>query len=241
METKDALKQAGLSDNETDIYLACLELGTGSAQAISHKAKLPRSTSYGVLESLKQKGLISSFQKKHTTLFSADDPQNILLLARQKAHMIEHALPQLRALYGYNKTKPTARLYEGKEGMQIVLQEMLAQARHVLGICSTDDLFSAIDEFPEIRKRRLERKIPTRLILRDTELSRERKRLGPKELREVRIMPEQYEHHGAILLWSNKVALFSLKMELNVLLVESEEIVRMHKAVFDFMWGQLDA
>lgn len=40
------------------------------------------------------------------------------------------------------------------------------------------------------------------------------------------------------IVWQNKIAIFSLKEELFVTIIESEEIVKTYKALFDAAWEQ---
>ena len=58
MET-EPLKDLGLSDKEIIVYLAGLEIGLSSVSGYSEKANLPRTTTYDLLKSLKEKGLSS--------------------------------------------------------------------------------------------------------------------------------------------------------------------------------------
>jgi sugar-specific transcriptional regulator TrmB len=198
MDLEKTLKNYGLSQKQAKIYLACLELGSASVAKISQKAGLARSTSYEVLESLKQQGLVSTFQKKKVQYFSAEEPQRVINLAQEKANLLEQALPQLRAIYGQAKVQPTVRFYQGKQGMKLILDEVLAEAKETLTFSSADDLFATLEYFPEFVKKRLKRKIPARVILRDSKKARERQRLGPQELRQVKIIPPDYEYHGMI-------------------------------------------
>ncbi|OHE33815.1 MAG: hypothetical protein A3J94_16070 [Syntrophus sp. RIFOXYC2_FULL_54_9] len=62
-ELKKQLEHLGLSDKESKVYLAALELGPTPVQDISHKAHVNRATTYVMIESLSARGLMSTFQK----------------------------------------------------------------------------------------------------------------------------------------------------------------------------------
>jgi len=239
MDLEKTLKNYGLSEKQAKIYLACLELGSASVQKISQKAGLARSTTYEVLETLKAQGLISTFQKKRVQYFSAEEPQKVINLAKEKANLMEQALPQLRAMYGQAKTQPTVRFYQGKQGMKLIVEEMLKEAKEVLAFSSADDLFATLDYFPGFVEKRVKQKIPARVILRDSAKARERQRLGSQELRQVKIIPADYEYHGLVFIWDKKIAMFSFKDDLTALIIESEELAKIQKAMFGIIWRGL--
>jgi HTH-type transcriptional regulator, sugar sensing transcriptional regulator len=239
MELNEALTQFGLTEKEARIYLALLELGSASVQKIAQKAQIARATAYDILESLKNQQLASIFEKGATKYYSPTDPTRIRVLARQKNEIIEDVFPQLKALYGLQSEKPKVRFYEGKEGMKIILEENLKDAQENFTFGSAEDLFATLDFFPEFVKKRVKLKIPVKVILRESTKARERQKLGPKELREVRIIPAKYEFHAMTMIFGNKIAMFSFKKTFIALLIESEELAAMQKMMFKLIWDGL--
>ena len=240
MNLEKTLKQYGLTQKQAKVYLACLELGSASVTKISQKAELSRSTVYEVLESLSKINLISTFQKKKTKYFSAQEPKTVINLAQEKVNLLEQSLPELQALFGAAKNRPTVRFYQGKQGMKIILNELLDEAKELLSFSSADDLLDILGkEWPGFVERRVKRKIPARVILRESTKARERQKLGPQQLREVRIIPGEYQYHGMVLFWHNKIAMFSFKKDLVALVVESEELFAVQKAMFEVLWDSI--
>lgn len=237
MSLEKQLINYGLNDKEVKVYLACLECGGGSAPRLSRKTTLPKSTVYGVLEKLKDRGLVSSFKKRNILYFSVDDPQKALRAVKEKLTSFEAALPGLYALYGQAKDKPGVRFYQGTRDMKNILLEILDEADELLAFSSAGDIFSTLNEsLPQFVSERAKRKIPSRVLLWDSPVARQRRALGPQELRQVRIIPEKYRHNGAIMLWKNKIAMFSLKKELVALVIESQELAAAARAMFEFIW-----
>jgi len=240
MNLEKTLENYGLNEKEAKVYLACLELGSASVQKISRKAVVPRTTVYEILEGLQRKGFVSNFLKKKIKYFSVETPQKIIGLTREKLELLEEALPQMNALYGEAKARPTVRFYQGRDQMKIILKEVLSEAHELLGFASTDDLFTFFgswwDKFIE---QRLKRKIPARIIVRESEKARERQRLGPEHLRVMKIIPAEYEYHGVVLIWGEKIAMFSFKKDLVALVIESKELALMQKAMYQVIWDML--
>lgn len=242
MELNKVLKIFGLNERQANLYLTILQLGSASAYKISKKTKIPGATCYEILDSLKELGLVSVFRKKQIKYFTAEDPKKIVNRAKENIQVFEEALPEFNAMYRTLKFQPSVRFYEGEEGMKMILKEMLEEADEILSLSSADDLFEVLgDYWPKFLKERIRRKIPVKTILIDSPKARERKRMGDQEIRQVRLMPPRYSHHGFVAIWDKKVAIFSFRKEIMALVIESEEINRIHKSTFDFMWEGLDA
>ncbi len=238
MNLEKVLENYGLTEKQAKIYLACLELGSASVQKISRKSGIARSTCYEILENLNRLGLVSKFQKKKIVYFNAEAPRQLIRLTQNKASLLEEVLPQFDAIYGEARVRPSVRFYEGKTGMKLILEEILRDSpKEILTFGAAEDLFATLDrDFPEFVKRRIKQKIFAKVILRDSEKARERQRLGQQELREVRIIPESFEYHGSVFVWGRKVAMFSYKPDLVALVIESDELAKLERAMFELIW-----
>lgn len=241
MKLESTLEAYGLSDKQAKVYLATLELGTATAQKISQVSGLARTTCYEILETLKPLGLISVVEKRRIKYFEASDPHMLARQSKEKAELLEKALPQFLALYGEARERPTVKFYQGKEAMKEVLKEILDEARELISISSTEDLSSVLGEyFEKFIKKRVQKKIMSRVIMRNSPEAQYRLKTGPEELREVRLLPQEFIYHSVVFIWNSKVAIFSPKQEENfVLIIESEEIAQYHRAMFEFMWQTL--
>lgn len=240
MQLEKALAEYGLKEKEARVYLAALQVGSGSVLRISQKAGLARSTTDITLKSLRNKGLVSAFRKSSGHYYSAEDPHKIVSTLKSKTETIERSLPKLLALYGESMVRPTVRFYEGKRGIALILDEILDEARELLSFGSAEDLFETVESFPVFVDKRVRAKIPIKVILTDSEKARERQGLGPTQLREVRIIGPEYSHHGVFYIWRNKVAMFSLKQEISVVLIESKELTQLQRNLFMALWDKCE-
>ncbi len=242
MNIKNVLKQLGLNDRHSTIYLACLEIGSASIQKISEKSGFARSTCEAVLKSLCEKGFVTSFKKKTSRHFSPEDPKKIVALAQEKVKLLEETLPQFSARYFKGNIVPTVRLYQGEVGIKNVLKEMLDEATEIISFGSIDDIHRALgDFFPKFTAERIKKRIPLKVILRHSELAEQRKRLGVQELREVRIISEEYNVSSATFVWNNKVAMCSLKEGVVAFVIESNELANIQRTMFELIWHTLPA
>ncbi len=241
MQIKSVLKQLGLSDRHAAIYLACLELGSASIQKISLKSGFARSTCEAVLLHLQEKGFVTSFKKKNTRIFSPEDPKKLVSMAKEKLQILEESLPQFSARYFKGDILPTVRLYQGEDGAKGVLQEILEEARELKSFGSIDDIFNAIeDHFLKFIEGRIKRGIRLKTILRDTPLARDRQRTGREQLREVRLVPENYPYSSVTFIWNKKVAMFSFNDGVIALVIESSEMAQIQTGMFNLIWDTLE-
>lgn len=240
MQINRVLEEYGLKERHAKIYLACLELGSASIQKISAKSGFARSTCEAVLVSLQEKGFVTSFRRKKIRYFSPEEPRRVVNLAKEKVNMLERALPQFGALYYKGGVLPTARIYEGDGGIRTVLDEILEEAEELTSFGSINDIQEAVpDYFSRFSAERLAKGIPLRVILKDSPLARERQKLGPGQLRQVRILPEKYDCSSVTYIWNEKVAMLSLKEGKVAFVIESAELAKIQRAMFEALWQTL--
>ncbi|MEK9165474.1 MAG: helix-turn-helix domain-containing protein, partial [Patescibacteria group bacterium] len=214
-----------------------LELGSGPVSQISQKSKIPRPTCYDILESLREQGIASTFIKNKTRWFSVEDPRKVVSLAQQKVKTLEQAMPELEALWGEARERPRVRFYQGKDSIKQIYEEILRDKKEILCLNSADDMFSSFGEYQlEFVKQRVQAKIPTRVILRDTPKARERQKCGLAELRQVKFIPSSFCFRGFVLVFGNKIAYVSFVKDYVAVLIESAELAAIQRAALEYIW-----
>ena len=120
------LKKLGLSEKESKVYLAALELGTSTVQELAKKSGVNRATTYIQVESLRKRGLMSLVDNANKTLFVAERPQRILEILEKKKESIESLentfsklMPEFEAIYNVKMDKPRVRFYESDVSNEI--------------------------------------------------------------------------------------------------------------------------
>ncbi len=240
MNLQKQLQNIGLSQKEAQVYLATLELGSAGAHKIAEKAGMARSTVYEVLGALLRHGFVSTFRKKTVKYFSAEEPNNVFRLAQTRVDAIREVLPQLNAMAGEFRRRPTVRFYQGKEQVQIVLDEVLNEATELIAFGVSEDLLSLMGDYHKnFVATRIKKKIPLRIILRDSPTAHQRKQLGIHELRNVKIIPATHNYHGLTYVWKNKIAMFAFVGDLVAVVIESKELAEMQKAMMEYLWERL--
>ncbi|MCD4705112.1 hypothetical protein K8R66_03490 [bacterium] len=232
------LEQFGLNKKQAKLYLVVLELGSATVNVIAHKSGIARSSCYDILDSLVKKGIASSFKKKTIKYFSVDDPRKIFELAKQKVEVLEKALPQLNALYASARDRPSVRFYQGVEGIKQIFEEILIDNNpEILSFGSAEDLLNTMGDYHlEFVKKRVKAKMLARIIIRNTKTGQQRKKIGQSELRQVKFIPKDFDYHGEVVVFGDKVAFFSFIKDHVVIIIESAEITNVQRAMFEYIW-----
>ena len=74
MNSTKALQDMGLSEKESQVYVALLELGKANVARIAQQSNIKRPTVYVLLEDLRKKGLVLKVPHIKNALYIAQDP-----------------------------------------------------------------------------------------------------------------------------------------------------------------------
>lgn len=252
---KSLLQKIGLTDKDSEVYLACLELGTQPASVIAKKAGLKRPTTYLILEGLVRKGLVSEYSGANVKYFTAVSPDYLLNYVEKKRRELasherelEQFLPQFHSLTNPYSMKPKVRFFEGMEGIERAMNDTLT-ATDKLRTYSIIDAWFAREDTKEYllwygKQRVNAKKIPLYCICPDTPLSRQYLEdeyvdvENQNQLSHFRWLPKEIQDFSnEINIYDNKVSIACLgKNELLGIIIESESIAQTQKAIFDAAW-----
>lgn len=126
-----SLKKIGLTDKEVIIYLVLLENGPLSVRELAKISDINRGTSYDVLKSLINKGLVSYFDKTNKRQFNAEDPSRLKEFYHSQVADLEKMNTQLDIIVSQLQArqqlphKPVTRFFEGDKGIKSILLDLL--------------------------------------------------------------------------------------------------------------------
>lgn len=223
------LKQADLTENETKIYLALLDLGPSLAGQISRKAGLHRRTVYDTTEMLIKKGLVGYILKNNRRLFQASNPERILEILKEKENLLEPIISGLKEKYSKTKEKEETNFYKGKEGLKTVFEDQL-KSKEILILGASPKAYDVLQfYFKWYDKTRKAKKIKARIIA----TSREMKRIP---LADIRYLPEKYSNPVSVNIYGDKTAIILWASEPLAIVIKNKEITSGYKTYFELMW-----
>lgn len=238
------LTEYGLSDTEARVYCAALALDGGPVDKISKRADTNRSSSYAVLERLKEMGLVSQVKKGNKTVFKASQPERLYDLLNERKEVVQKILPDLKSLFDISRGKPDVRFYEGREGLKTVLNSILDEAKEILIFGEADSFIKAIPGWTEAYvEKRAGKNIKVKLILKASpyavsSIKRiQAAKTKTSELIKVRMLPEAYRINASGFdIYNNKVVLYSFEKQNNAVVIENNLISDMMRTVFGILW-----
>jgi sugar-specific transcriptional regulator TrmB len=240
MNIKETLEQVGIDGKKADIYLACLEMGGATAYLIAKKTGLKRPTVYDIMNQLMKEGLAYKSIKGKIKYFSPADPEMLVKKLREKENLAKEILPQLQNLYNSPKIKPFIRYFEGVEGIKEMYEDSLRSCKkgdEILAYVGNDVLKNIPEYANDYIRRRLEKSIKLRGIYKSSPEILKYMQNNQAQLRDARVLEEKYfSVSNETNIYKNKIAIASYGREMFGMIIESEEIARAQKAIFELAW-----
>lgn len=234
------LETTGFTEKEARVYLALLELGKGDVTDIAKTAELKRSIIYVLLEGLIKRGYVSEIPNQKINTYQAIDPSVILNQLKTATKNFSEMLPMFRTLHNKGENRPKITYHETLEGIWNTYEEM----NHI-----EDPLFITSYE-------RIERHFPNAI---ETWLKNYRKKLyclkgrhlmpaNPKELilgkklkevnQQVRVLDNLNNINMDFTIFGKKIAITSLEEKPFIVIIESEELIKSMKPIFEIAWAK---
>ncbi len=250
----EQLCQIGFSENEARVYLELLKLGAQPVSVLAKKVGLNRTTTYSILRTLEEKGIVSSYMSRNIKFFCANDPNSLVGYVDRKCQVFDYyrsqiltSIPKFRCLSeGYDFKQPVVTYFEGVEGAKSAIYDALTargtfRAYLSLGKWFEHNLKSFLIDYKNFRITNT--KVPLRAIVPDTKEVRAffndnyNKDDG---LTQVLYIPAELSGNlfeNEMRIYNNKVSMVHMEKgnEYGVV-IASREISEMHKMIFDMAW-----
>lgn len=233
------LKEAlGLSQKESAVYLAALELGATSMTKLAKKAKIPRTSAYTIVRGMVEQGLLTVFRKPGQHLYVPVSPGKLLGRISEQREQFQTLLPTLQKLANKHTLIPDVRVIEGEGGVKTALREILEEKRPFRAIVCVADMHHLMEtHFDDFITKRIKQRLKVQLLTNRDVTSRKLKQLDGKELRTTRFLPIEKQFHTANYIFGNKIALLSLKQDPPVtVIIDDADIAHTHEMYFDLLW-----
>ncbi len=247
MEIIPILKQLGLSEKEIKVYLALLQKGPSSVRSLAAVSEINRGTTYDILKSLKELGLVSYYHQATKQYFVAEDPSALNRALEQKLDKLNEVkknlndvIPELKSLFEQAGDKPVVKYYEGSRGVKTVLTDVLEisnqSAEKLYYVFSSAAIRDYVYQaWPAFTKERIKRQIKVKVIALGHEGT-------PADLSEKKSLPGKESSPTYILIYPGKVAMISVnsaKQPLG-LIIEDKALYQTQLQLFNFIWQTLN-
>ena len=236
------LLELGLSENESRGYLAALSLGSWTILELARAACVKRTTVYSVLDALLQKGLMAVDVQGLKKEYMAESPEKLELMVEQHKTVLKRALPELLGLYNLKSGQSLIKYYQGMEGVKVAYDGLLDDIKpHDDFMVITDQQrFMNLDQeyFTKFITRRRKMNIEMRLLLQDSPIARVQQREHmPRE--QIKILPKKDPLTTDLVIIPTKVIILELTPPITTLVIESKNVVQLHKELFEIIWRSI--
>jgi len=122
------LEKIGLTNAESKVYLALLELGNSTAGPIIDKAKITPSKVYELIDKLQRKGLVSVVIEENARHYEAASPERLIdyleereRKLKEEKEQLKKTLPQLKMVQMSSANKSQAIIFKDYKGVETAL------------------------------------------------------------------------------------------------------------------------
>lgn len=246
------LEKLGLSEKEASVYLAAIQTGPSSVQKIAQKSKVNRATTYVIIESLIDMGMMSTYDEGKKTFYVAERPQRLVEHFSQKEEDIKKKIgklkgiiPELDLLYNDYSDKPRIRYFEGVDGLRAVYDDFadsLAENDEIYTFLPYDDFQGSAlqSKWKGVREKRVAKKIKAKVIYTSKKGRRiEYEVAGKRRKQEHYYVPfEKYPFKGGMNIYGNKVFMIDYQGKLGGVVIENKTLADMLKNIFKIIWDK---
>lgn len=231
MEIKEMLKEAGLTGNESKVYLELLKKEESIANKIAKNLSLDRTLTYTILNHLIDKGLVSYKIKDKIKYFQAENPEFILENQKKKEILLSSLVEKLKEIKKLEENETEVRVYEGIEGLR-ALSKIMMKSKHLDAFGATGRLYNLLYEAAPL-VREMTRKGHTSRILLPKEIK------GHEFTKHQGIKTKVFEikSEATTTIFGDYVAIHLIKDKPLAILIKNKDIAESYRSYFDKIWS----
>lgn len=221
-----------------------------SVLRLSKLMNVPRSTIYGYINELVEKGLVKKGLKEERSLYFPESKEKILLLFAEQEDLIESAKEIITQDWSEEVKqlhKPGFFIYEGSEAYKSIFRDLLSEKPDVLYVYwPINSMFDFVPEedLRDYHRKRVKSGTEVRVLWpQSKKISKKRFNdlfYGDEKynLREIRLLPKGIDHTIGYMIYGNKVAFISSNKEQYGFVINSHDLAISLRSQFQYIWKQ---
>lgn len=235
------LEEIGFTKKEAEIYTRVLSRGEGKITSLQKELGIHPQIVYRTIESLREKGFVSVFQKKGVAHVIAESPKELVRQEKQRLATLQAALPDLLALQHVSEgafvttSKGDTALRAFREKAYRVMKKN--ETLYIIG-GSGDRFYIAMGErYGEIEDVRIEKKINKKLISTEAERNKFLAYDTKRECSEFKFLPNNFPIVSSTNIYHNTVGIIIWAEEPIIICITSEQVAESYKSYFRQLWS----
>ncbi len=226
----------GLNDKEARVYLACLELGSGTVQEVATKSRVKRTSIYNFLDTLIADGYVSEVRRGSRVILVAESPELLRRKAEQRLSSITQGLPGLLELFRKSGEQPRVHFYQGITGIKRVYEDSLATAKPIVAFSNFEKMMPLMQKFLwDYASRRAAKGIEFSTIAQPGEWANKVFRRNAEQRRTMKIAKD-LDLDVEINIYGNKAALISFEHPFVGVIIEDKAIANSLRSIWQLLW-----
>jgi sugar-specific transcriptional regulator TrmB len=235
------LVQLGLSRPQAKAYIYLVKDGSLAPPALAKKITESRSNTYKILDRLVELGLARKTEEHKKFIYRPENPIALEKLTKQardtalaREKQIRESMPALLSYFYTYSEQPGVRMFQGKDNLKEVFNDMLRTGQDIYLIRSPDDA-KFYDEtfFERFRTKRAALGITTYALTVDVPSAiHDTERDKRNNFVRIWLPPETYTAPVEYNIYGDKVAIISYGQEAIATIIESPQIADSFRQLF---------
>lgn len=231
------LKDLGLSDQESNIYMTLLKIGGSRASEIAKSAGVQRTAVYATLKQLAKKGFVTLYFRHNKQYYYADKPSRVADYFEKRLDALYQLVPTLESLDKNHLQAVGLRFIETLDELKHFYVGVLSEykGKSYRGIGNTV-MWESLDKdfFQQYRLERAKAKIKTQFLI-----DAKSKGINPTDpflLREWKYLPANYTFKTSMEIYKDKVLIISPELTSLAVVIAVPAMVDIFSAMFTMLW-----
>ncbi len=245
----EILREIGLTDSETRVYLSLLELGDSTRGELVNRSGIAGSKIYEILEKLQNKGLASIYIKNKVKHFKPTNPKQILGYLEDKKQQISKIekearsiLPNLLTLYSASKGEQEIELISGQKGLEIIFKEqveLLKKGETCFVIGGTKGVDEEIVQafFEKVHIWREKKGIKTKMLFNLRQKESTKRLYSSKKYPATKTKYIQHTSPVAINIYKDRTVIIIFGNKINSIHIKSQDVANSFIEYFNLLWS----
>lgn len=231
------IKNLGLNDTESHVYLTLLEKGALQAPQVATEAGTKRTTIYAILHALCQLGIVTKITEKKKHFYRAEKPHIVAGLFQEKLQSFESIIPFLESMEKKNTEVFGFQFIETNHDLKEFFGRILVEYKN-RDYASFGDLhqWEKVDKefFTQLQKDRARANIRNYSLF--TISSGPLNPTNPTLLKTSKYLPDKYALNSYIDIFGDKIFVLSPSLSSLAVVITIPPLVEMFQSVFQILW-----
>lgn len=229
-ELKEQLTKAGLTGNESKVYLELLKSEELTANEISKKISTDRTLTYTLLNNLLEKGLVSYIIKKNRKVFKAEKPENLLNPIKEKEIFAKQLIQELNKIKTQSHMPYEIKVFEGKEGLRNLMY-LILKNKHFSSFGGTGRAYEQLYDVQAVVKILDKKELSGKMILQE--------KYRGHEVTKQKIIQTKYSNikaEATTSIFGDYISIHLAKEKPLIILIKNKEIADSYRNHFELLW-----